>query len=155
MNITVYTDGSCFKKSESGGWGVYMIQDDRKTINFSGHSKCKDSITMELLAIAKSFEYIYSFLSHLRPINVIVYTDCDYIVKLAAKKKSTGKAIFPLRDKISKQNKRILFDICNYANIFSSIEWILVKSHSGIEGNEIADRLARNAAKQFSLKHKK
>lgn len=155
MDISVYTDGSCFKEIESGGWGVYMVQDNKKTLNFSGHSKCRDSITMELLAIAKSFEYIDSFLSHLHPINVVVYTDCSYIVKLAAKKKSMGKTIFPLRDKISKRNKRILFDICNYANIFSSVEWILVKSHSGIKGNEIADRLAKNAAKQFFPKPKK
>ncbi len=149
MNIDVYSDGSCFNEDSIGGWGVYMIIDKNKTVSFSGCAKCKNSITMELLAVSKAFEYINSFFNHIETLNVKIYTDCDYIVKLIRKKEKTNRNTIPIRDKTTKQNKQIIFDICNNQKMFSSIRWILIRAHSGIKGNELADKLARSAAKKI------
>jgi len=153
VKIDVYTDGSCFDTFGIGGWGVYIVIDSQKSIEFSGSCKCKDSINMEFLAIAKALEYINMFLVGTDNIDVFVYTDSDYIIKLIKQKNKTNKKAFPTRDKTSKRNKKILFDICNYQTDIDFIEWVLVKSHSGIKGNEIADRLAKKAA-QKAMKNK-
>ncbi len=150
MEVLVYTDGSCFDELKIGGWGVYIVKEEGKSVEFSGHSRCKDSISMELLAISKAFEYIHAFCGYVRTLDVVVYTDCDYIVKLANKRIQSGRAMFPLRDKTSRRHRQLLFEICNYLEEFGSVRWVSVKSHSGIEGNEIADRLARRAAKRFA-----
>jgi len=152
--VTVYTDGSCFDKLGMGGWGVYIVQDDQTTIEFSGYARCSDSITMELLAIAKAFEYIHSFCIHIHDTDVVIYTDCDYMVKLAHARRKKNKPMFPLRDKISRRNKQLLFEICNYIDDFRSVTWMNVKSHRGVQGNEIADALARKAAETMSMKGK-
>jgi ribonuclease HI len=148
MKVTIYTDGSCFQAQESGGWGVYLIQNSNKTIAFSGSKKCKDSVEMELLAISKALEYLNAFLMHIDNLDVVIYTDCDYIVKLINKKNRLSKRTFPIKDKTSKRYKQLLFDICNYQDNIKSIKWNIVKSHSGIKGNEIADSLAKKAAKK-------
>ncbi len=148
MEICVYTDGSCFVNQNIGGWGVYMMLGNNKTIEFSGSCKCKEPVYAELFAIVKSLEYISSFILHVKPLNIKLYTDCDYFIKLIKQKNKLNKTNFPLRDKTSKKNKRLLFEICNYQENIDSIEWIAVKSHSGIKGNEIADQLAKNAAKK-------
>ncbi len=149
MNIVVYSDGSCFQQQGVGGWGVHMVIDSNKVVDFSGYALCKTSISMELLAVAKAFEYINSFFSHIDTINLKVYTDCDYIIKLVRKKEKAKRTVMPIKDKTTKRNKRIIFDICNSSEKFASIEWISVKAHSGIKGNDIADKLAKNAAKKM------
>ncbi len=149
MNIIVYSDGSCFQENGIGGWGVYILVDNNKTVMFSGYSKCKNSISMELLAISKAFEYINSFFAHIDTIDVKIYTDCDYIIKLVRKKEKSHRKIMPMKDKTTKQNKQIIFDICNAQEKFTSTKWVLVKSHSGIKGNDIADKLAKAAAKKM------
>ncbi len=149
MRVVVYTDGSCFEEIGVGGWGVYIVQEEGKSIQFSGHSRCRDSVSMELLAISKAFEYIHYFCDHLQRVDVVVYTDCDYMVKLANRRLQRNKIRFPTRDKISRRHRQLLFEICNYIEEFNSLEWVSVKSHSGVEGNEIADRLAKRAARRF------
>ncbi len=152
MDIVIYSDGSCFQQAGIGGWGVYMLINGNKTVSFSGHTRCKNSISMELFAILKAFEYTTEFFSHIETLNVKLYTDCDYIIKLMKKKEKSQRETVPIKDKTTKRNRQIIFDICNMQDRFTSIEWILIKAHSGIKGNEIADRLAKTAAKKLLLK---
>ncbi len=154
MDLSVYTDGSCFIESKIGGWGVYISINNNKTIEFSGSHACLDPLTMELFAIVKALEYIDTFIVDSSLTTTInIFTDCNYIVKLLKQKNRLNKINFPLRDKISKKNKLLLFEISNLHEQIGSINWLYIKSHSGIKGNEIADRLAKKAALQAIKKH--
>jgi len=147
MKLEVYTDGSCFENYSIGGWGVYIVSDDQK-IQFSGPCNCKSSLYSELVAILKALEYIEYYLYDVETIEI--FTDCDFIAKIASQYSSKKKSIY--RSKSTLKYKKLLNQVLGYTSIFQ-IEWHVVKSHRGVEGNEIADNLAKKAA-LISIKQK-
>ncbi len=147
MDLEVYTDGSCYEEHAIGGWGVYIVFGNRK-IQFSGSCSCSSSFFAELIAILKALEYIESYLFDIETINL--YTDCDYIAKVA-KQFARGKRGF-YRTKTTLKYKNFIDQIFAYTSIYD-IRWNIVKSHRGIKGNEIADSLAKKAAR-ISIKQK-
>ncbi len=147
MKLEVYTDGSCFENYSIGGWGVYIVSDDQK-IQFSGPCNCKSSLYVELVAILKALEYIEYYLYDVEAIEI--FTDCDFIAKIANQYSSKKKGLY--RSKSTLKYKKLLDQVLGYTSIFQ-IEWHVVKSHRGVEGNEIADNLAKKAA-LISIKQK-
>ncbi|AEA34364.1 ribonuclease H family protein [Hippea maritima] len=141
MIVEVYTDGSCFEKHSIGGWGVYIIF-NKKEIKFSGFAECSSSTSMELIAALKALEYLHQYSDEIEEIEF--YIDCDYTAKLMKELKSKDKISF--RSKTSFRNRKTLMLLAHYAAMFK-INWHTVKSHRGIKGNEIADSLAKKAAK--------
>ncbi len=141
MKLEVYTDGSCFEHLSIGGWGVYIVFNN-KHIQFSGSCSCKSSVSAELIAVLKALEYIEFYIDDFDTIEI--FTDCDYIVKAAREYNSKKKASY--RTKTSLKHKSLMEQLFGYMTIFD-IEWKIIKSHRGIKGNEIADNLAKKAAK--------
>ncbi|WP_035587469.1 RNase H family protein [Hippea jasoniae] len=145
--LEVYTDGSCIDKDKAdgqsvGGWGVYIVF-DKKSVSFSGYIDCINPAYVEFFAVLKAFEYIDFYLDEHK--NIDFYVDCDYVVtilkELSLKKKITYKG------KLIRQNFSLIKEIATYLDKFE-ITWHIVKSHRGNKGNEMADMLARKAAKQ-------
>ncbi len=141
MDLEVYTDGSCYEEHTIGGWGVYIVFGNRK-IQFSGSLSCTSSFSAELIAILKAFEYIESYLSDIETINL--FTDCDFIAKVA-QDFSKGKRGF-YRTKTTLKYKNLIDQVFAYTSMYN-IKWYVVKSHRGVKGNEIADNLAKKAAR--------
>ena len=129
--ITIYTDGACSKNPGGfGGWGVY-IQEGEEKIFLSGGSPCTTNNKMEMLAVIEALKY-YKTES-----DITIYSDSIYVVKgitewMDGWKKKNWKNVKNLE----------LWKEIDSLNKFHSVTWSHVKAHSGIEGNEIADKLA-------------
>ncbi len=147
MKLEVYTDGSCFEDLSIGGWGVYIVLNNKK-IQFSGSCSCKNSISAELTAILKALEYIEYYLYDIETIEI--FTDCDFIAKIAKQFNAKKKGFY--RTKTSLKHKNLVDQLFGYMSMFN-IKWNVVKSHRGIKGNEIADALAKKAAR-ISIKQR-
>ncbi len=148
MDIKVYTDGSCYSNLKIGGWGVYIVAGER-SIKFSGACSCKDSTSVEFLAVLKALEYLDYYFDNID--RVSFYTDCDYVVKVIREFESKGK--FSFRSKTSQKNRKNISTLLHYVSLLP-IDWYVIKSHRGNKGNKIADSLARKAA-QLYIKQKK
>jgi len=152
--IIIYTDGSCFKNGQSGanaGIGIYFLTPSIKgekhhysqvLTGTAPHTNNK----AEILAVIKALELVDSLgYSNRKPIKIL--TDSQYVInsiqvwapkwKLNNWKNSNGKAV---------QNRELLSTLDQIITKMSTtrkIELKYVAGHKGIEGNEIADALAR------------
>jgi ribonuclease HI len=138
--IIIYTDGACSKNPGGfGGWGAY-IQEGEEKLFLSGGDPCTTNNKMEMLAVIEALKYYKT------EKNITLYSDSIYVIKGVTewmdgwKKKSWKKVKnLDLWKEIDKLNNSTLF------------LGITSEAHSGIEGNEIADKLAvmeKNKLKQ-------
>jgi ribonuclease HI len=126
--IEIYTDGACSVNTRKGGWGVY-IKD--KKIKLSGNTTNTTNNQMEMTAVIEALKYFKT------KQNITIYSDSIYIIKgitewIEGWKKKDWKKV---------KNKDFWLEI-DRLNQFHIITWKHVSAHSGIEGNEIADKLA-------------
>jgi ribonuclease HI len=127
--INIYTDGASSGNPGPSGIGVYMIYNERtKEISeFIGNAT---NNIAELKAIKRGLEELKKF-----DIPICLYTDSNYCLGVLTK---NWKA---------QANKELILETKKLIKKFKSIEIIKVKGHSGIEENEIADKLATSAIK--------
>ena len=133
--VEIYTDGACRQNPGPGGWGALMIYGNNRKELFGGEDETTNN-RMELMAA------IEALTSLKRGCEVTLYTDSQYVRKgitewiinwkkrgwkTAAKKPVKNADLWKLLDEQVSRHK---------------VEWIWVKGHAGIEGNEIADQLA-------------
>lgn len=138
----IYTDGSCLGNPGPGGWGAVVIV-ETKCIELSGGAERTTNNRMELTGAIQA-------LSALRGPHIVrLYTDSQYLVNAFVKgwvqtwkargwKKTDGELanrdLWPVLEKLTQKH---------------NVSWIWVKGHAGNQGNEVCDRLAVAAAKQF------
>lgn len=143
MKIEIYTDGSCFNNPGPGGYGICLVINDKLEKEHSGGINKTTNNIMELTAVLKSFQYSYETL-------VTIYSDSQYVVKGYnewienwVKNKWTTSAKKP----VANQNLwKELYKLKTYKTNYK-LAW--VKAHNGNKYNELADILAKNAAKQY------
>lgn len=134
----MYTDGACRGNPGPGGWGVVLnYQDNRKTLR--GYAAETTNNRMELTAVIEGLRALN------RSCRVEINTDSKYVMQgineWIAKWKRNGwktAARKPVKN----------FDLWQQLDeevASHNIDWKWVKGHSGIEGNELADRLANEA----------
>ena len=136
----IYTDGSCNNvTTKIGGYGA-VIETDKGIKELNGHATATTSQRMELQAAISALESLTA--CH----RVILYSDSTYVVKgmtwwLKQWKKKNYQGV----------KNPDLWQQLDILNQRHEILWQWVKGHSGIEGNERADKLAGLGAENYII----
>tara|TARA_B100000963_G_C22169848_1_gene469751 strand:+ start:26 stop:460 length:435 start_codon:yes stop_codon:yes gene_type:complete len=135
--ITIYTDGACSGNPGIGGWGIVIINQNKKPIYLNGGNNNTTNNRMELTAAINALRYFE------KKENLEIFTDSKYVKdgteswinrwKLNDWKTSAKKPV---------KNKDLWIDLDKYTN-FHNVKWNWVKGHSNDRYNEKADFLAR------------
>lgn len=141
----IYTDGACSGNPGPGGWGTVVYFTDETVHELGGGTTQTTNNRMELQAAIAALEYL---LASGQTGPVTLYTDSEYVKNGITKwvsgwkkkdwKTSTGKPVlnqdlWETLDQLNRQaNKQI-----------SLLQWAYVRGHSGDEGNERCDAIAR------------
>ena len=138
QTIDVYVDGACKGNPGMGGYGVFLNQNTHKLETFGGEKETTNN-RMELLAPIKGL----SMFPH--PHILKVHTDSQYvrrgITEWILKWKQNGWKT----SKTGLVKNRDLWEELDRLNNIHKVEWVWVKGHDGIYGNELADALANKA----------
>jgi len=134
--IHIYTDGACSVNTRRGGWGVYIKGEE---INLSGNLEDTTNNQMEMTAVIEALKYYKTRQ------NITIYSDSIYVIKgitewISGWKKKDWKKV---------KNKDLWVEI-DRLNQFHNVSWKHVPAHSGVEGNEIADKLAVKAKNELN-----
>lgn len=140
--ITVYVDGACKGNPGPGGWGAYVKDEKGKAYALKGHESNTTNNRMEIMAAVEALKFCNE---KFPSIPIKIYTDSKYLCDgisywirawaINGWRTTQGRAV---------RNKDLWKEL-SAARYGKIIEWAWVKSHSGNEGNEIADKLANQA----------
>ncbi len=143
-SIHLYTDGS--QRHEKSGWGMVGFFPNLKMHRLEMYGGIDGGTinSAELKAVIESVKLLFFLPSH--SYNTIIYTDSQYVERGVNQWLGEWKQ----RGWKTSKNKK-LKNVEMWKNLYSllrlypknKIEIRWVKSHSGIKGNEIADKLAK------------
>ena len=128
MSSEIWTDGSCLGNPGPGGWAAVII-DGRNFALVGGEVETTNN-RMELMAVVVALEALH-------PDHVKVFTDSEYVLKVAS---PTRKKIKANRDLVAQLDAALAKHHC--------VEFKHVSAHSGIERNEQSHKLARAEAER-------
>jgi ribonuclease HI len=134
--VDVYTDGACSGNPGPGGWGAVLQYGPHEREICGGDAGLTTNNRMELMAPIQALECLS------RPSQVRIHTDSIYvrdgITKWLPRWKSNGwltSAKQPVKNVD-------LWQRLELAVSRHEVQWLWVKGHAGLDGNERADRLA-------------
>ncbi|XP_034934461.1 ribonuclease H1-like [Chelonus insularis] len=142
--IHIYTDGACRdngRDNATAGIGVFIDDDHPENVSKAIPTSRQTNIAAEMLAVLEAVSIVRKY----NLCNVIIYTDSEFIVK--------GVTEW-MPDWIRRGWRTSSGHRPQYVNEFKTLDaamkkWYIrleyVQGHSGIYGNEMADRLARKA----------
>ena len=146
-SILIYTDGACSGNPGPGGWAsiiylnnfVYEIA-DRQTNTTNNQ--------MELLAAIKALQFVLENISNNKINEIYLYTDSVYVIKGITQWIHGWKK----NDFINQQNepvanKNLWLELDNLVLkvqkvLQLKINWLYVRGHVGVDGNERCDEVA-------------
>lgn len=142
--VTLYTDGACSGNPGVGGYGAVLMYGNHEK-RISGAEKDTTNNRMELFAVISGLRCLKE------PCEVTIYSDSAYTVNGFVKgwvyewekngwRKADGKAV--LNDDLWK-------DLLSLTRIHK-VSFLKVKGHADNEFNNICDKLATDAVKNFS-----
>ena len=169
MKINFWTDGASRGNPGRGGWGVYAkvtyIDGKEKTFQFSGGSIHTTNNRMELTACIQALQFLDKVVLNKYFVNkekygkfleIIIYTDSQYVKKgITEWVKNWQKNDWKNANRKPVLNKDLWQELIKFKDSINDklikdklgeIKWEYVKGHFGIDGNEIADSLATEAA---------
>ena len=136
--IEIFTDGACRGNPGPGGWGAVLRSGGREKLLSGGASDTTNN-RMELTAAIEALEALR------RPCRVRLNTDSTYLKNGITQWIPAWKR----RDWKTADRKPVknvdLWRRLERAASPHEVEWVWVRGHSGHEGNEKADALARSA----------
>lgn len=134
--VRIYSDGACRGNPGPGGWGVVLRWNGHQRELSGGEARTTNN-RMELTAAIRGLEALS------RPCAVELYTDSQYVKHgieqwLAGWKRRGWRTASggPVK------NVDLWQRLENAVARHVSVTWHWVRGHSGVEGNELADRLA-------------
>ena len=142
MRVKAYTDGACSGNPGPGGWGVYLVAENNegeivKEEVLYGKNKETTNQIMELTAAIQALESLKR-----KNVEITIFTDSKYVID------GITKWIFGwLKNNWSTSSKKPVSNRLLWEELFNltknqNVEWIWVKGHAGVLGNEKADSLA-------------
>lgn len=139
--IIIYTDGACSgnqNEKNKGGYGAVLMYKGHKKEIYGGEINTTNN-RMELKACIEALRTLKR-----KDIPVEVYTDSAYLCNCINQKwyikwRQNG---WINSSKKSVENKDLWQDLLNLVEGINIIKFIKVKGHSGVELNELADKLA-------------
>ena len=138
--IIIYIDGGCRgnqKDKNVGGWGVVLKYKEHMKTLYGGEQNTTNN-KMELTAAIMSLRALKT--TH---IPVRVHCDSSYVVNgMNNWVKGWIKKGWRKSDMQPVENKELWQELWKLSQAQSDIQWIKVKGHSGVELNELADKLA-------------
>lgn len=143
-HITIFTDGASSGNPGPGGWGT-VISYNSKVIELGGAEKKTTNNRMELQAVLEGLTFVLQ--ENLQSTPITLYTDSSYVangitnwIKGWQKRNWTNQAGQPIANiDIWKEIAHILPDV--------QLVIVNISGHSGIAGNEQADRIATGFVK--------
>ena len=141
--VTIYTDGACSGNPGVGGWGaVLMYNGVEKRI--SGAEDNTTNNRMELFAVINALECLKE------PCEVTLYSDSAYTVNafLNGWVYEWEKSGWKKADKKPVLNDDLWKRLLSLTRIHK-VEFVKVKGHADNEYNNVCDKLATDAVKNF------
>lgn len=139
--IEIYADGACKGNPGPGGWGAWLSYDGREKEIYGGELETTNN-RMELTAVIRALEALK------RPCEARIYTDSVYVQKGITEWihgwKSRG---WKTSDKKPVKNDDLWKQLDHLVQQHK-LEWVWVKGHAGLAGNERADALANQGVAQ-------
>jgi ribonuclease HI len=139
---SLYTDGACIGNPGPGGWGVLVQFSNGAIVEIGDRVAQTTNNRMEMTAAIAALKF---FAASAQNQPVTLYTDSEYVKKGITQwihswkkkgwKNSEGKAVV----------NQDLWQILDQLNSHL-VEWKYVRGHSGNEGNERCDAIARGFA---------
>ena len=141
--IKIYTDGSCIGNPGPGGWAAVILNEKNKKL-ISGNKNNVTNNQMELLATIKALKCFKNKESF------IIFTDSTYVKNGITKWiKNWQKNNWKTANKSSVKNQ-VLWKKLDQLVKFHNVKWEWIKGHSTNTYNNLADELAKNAAKKIN-----
>lgn len=139
--MIIYVDGSCVgngKKNAVGGFGVIVLDNNKNIIRaYSERSENTTNNREELKAILWAMK-------NYGAIGANVFSDSSYCIQTFTDWMYTWKRQgWTKSDKQTPENLDLIQEYYNLEQQGYSINLLKVKGHSGIDGNEIVDKLAK------------
>ena len=144
IKIIAYTDGACSGNPGPGGWGLYLKAENEngeivKENEFYGTDVYTTNNRMELLGAIKAMEK----LKKKNGVSITIRTDSTYVRKGITEWLSNWKKNNWRKSDNKPVENKDLWELLDKIVANHSVKWEWVKGHSGEQGNEIADELAR------------
>ncbi|RVH87763.1 ribonuclease HI [Sinorhizobium meliloti] len=137
--IHIYTDGACEPNPGVGGWAFVVIESGIEINNRNGGCLSTTNNLMEMTGVLAALEY--AALSGLEASEAVIYSDSQYCVKGCNEWRHGWAKKGWTRGKSALANAELWQAIAAAHDAFPcKIIW--VRGHSGVPGNERADKLA-------------
>ncbi|WP_017569090.1 ribonuclease HI [Nocardiopsis halotolerans] len=136
QRVIIYTDGACSGNPGPGGWGVWLRYGGHEKELYGGEEQTTNN-RMELMAAIRGLESLKQSLP------VLVHTDSSYVRNgITSWMHNWKRRGWRTADKKPVKNVDLWQRLDEVASRYE-VEWRWVRGHSGDEGNERADALAR------------